>query len=536
MAGPTHIPAAVRPAARSRAAIASAFSTFAPMSDQENRPLWNIEDAWTALMQNVKDYGIFMLDPQGLVVMWNTGAERMFGYLSDEILGQPFCIIFTQHDIDKLQPQFEMQEAREKGRCEDERWHRRKDGTEFWGSGVVTPLWTDDGQLRGFAKVVRDFTERKRTEDTLAEANQRKDEFLAMLSHELRNPLGAILTSIELLKAEKLDNPEVTHVVGIVERQARLLVHMVNDLLDIARISKGTFQLSRARVELQTILRHAIEAAQPGIQAQGHYLSVSLPEEPIWVDADPSRLEQVFSNLLNNAIKYTDAGGQICVNATHDRQQAVISVRDNGAGILAEMLPRIFDLFVQVDRSLDRAQGGLGIGLTLVKRLVEAHGGRVEAHSEGIGHGSEFVVAIPVITQAASAASKPAEAGPALQQPLVILVVDDSEDTALSLAMILRKQGHQVTVAHTGTDALRLAHECRPQAVLLDIGLPGMDGYRVAEHLRAQEGLEATTLIAMTGYGQEEDQHRSRLAGIDHHLVKPVGIDQLTQLLAQVSS
>jgi two-component system CheB/CheR fusion protein len=200
------------------------------------------------------------------------------------------------------------------------------------------------------------------------------------------------------------------------------------------------------------------------------------------------------------------------------------------------MLPRIFDLFVQADRSLDRAQGGLGIGLTLVKRLVEAHGGRVEAHSDGIGHGSEFVVALPVLTEAASAASKPAEASPESQQPLAILVVDDSEDTALSLAMILRKQGHQVTVAHTGTDALRLAHECRPQAVLLDIGLPGMDGYRVAEHLRAQEGLEATTLIAMTGYGQEEDQHRSRLAGIDHHLVKPVGIAELTQLLAQVSS
>jgi PAS domain S-box-containing protein len=280
------------------------------MSDQENRPLWNIEDAWTALMQNVKDYGIFMLDPLGLIVMWNAGAERMFGYLSDEILGQPFSIIFTQRDIEKLQPQFEMQEAREKGRCEDERCHRRKDGTEFWGSGVVTPLWTDDGQLRGFAKVVRDFTERKRSEDALAEANQRKDEFLAMLSHELRNPLGAILTSIELLKAERLENPEVAHVVAIVERQARLLVHMVNDLLDISRISKGTFQLSRARVELQSILRHTIEAVQPSIQAQGHYLSVSLPEEPIWVDADPSRLEQVFSNLLNNAPPRTRSRGQ----------------------------------------------------------------------------------------------------------------------------------------------------------------------------------------------------------------------------------
>jgi PAS domain S-box-containing protein len=506
------------------------------MPENDDRNLWSIEDAWSALIRDVKDYGIFMLDAEGRVVMWNAGAERMFGFLADEILGQPFSVIFTPHDLEKLQPQFEMAEAKEKGRCEDERWHIRKDGSQFWGSGVVTPLWSSDGTLRGFAKVVRDVTERKQAEDALAEANRRKDEFLAMLSHELRNPLAAILTSIELVKGDHLDEAVVRQTIEIVDRQARLLVHMVNDLLDIARIGKGTLQLARERVELQDVVRHAVETVQAALTGHGHYLSVSLPSEPIALDADSSRLEQVFSNLLNNAIKYTDPGGQISLTVARHDQQARISVKDNGAGILAEMLPRIFDLFVQADRSLDRSQGGLGIGLTLVKRLVEIHAGKVEAFSEGVGKGSEFVVTLPVLSESNTAtAAGESRDEPTAAKPLCILVVEDNEDTALSQALILRKHGHEVIVAHCGTDALRLAHERRPQVVLLDIGLPGMDGFRVAEHLRNQDGMQNATLIAMTGHGQEEDQRRSMQAGVDYHLVKPVNMVDVLKLVVEAA-
>ena len=494
--------------------------------------MWTDQERWQVLMENVKDYGIFMLDSLGRIATWNAGAERLLGYPGDDILGEPFGKIFTPEDVQQRQPEFELREARNKGRCEDERWHVRRDGSQFWASGVLTPLWTDDGTLRGYAKVVRDITERKMGELATAEANRRKDEFLAILSHEFRNPLAAIASAAQLVKLELQENEAGQQAIGIIERQAAGLAHMVDELLDISRISGGKLQLHRQRVELGEFLAHALEAAQPMIAARHHELSVTAPSEAIWVDADPHRLEQIISNLVVNAAKYTDPGGQIAIAAERHGNQVTLRISDNGGGILSEMLPRIFEPFVQVDRSLERSQGGLGIGLALVKRLVEMHGGKVEAFSEGIGKGSQFVVQLPVIAEIhALSPAKAVRLESLSTGSLRVVIAEDNPDTAISLAMILRKFGHEVTIVQTGTEALRVACEVVPDVLILDIGLPGMDGYQVAQSLRTNASLSGMRLIAVTGYGQAEDQERSRQAGFDNHLVKPVDFSELLKVL-----
>jgi PAS domain S-box-containing protein len=499
-----------------------------PGAPKSNPAIWTDEERWQILMNNVKDYGIFMLDPRGTIVTWNVGAERILGYKEEEILGHNFCEIFTPHDIGKEQPQFELMEAREKGRAEDERWHLRKDGSRLWASGVVTPLWDPNGTLRGFAKVLRDITERKRNEDRMAEENQRKDEFLAMLSHELRNPLAAISNAVQLLK---LDPAESTPQTGVIERQVSSLVQLVNDLTDISRMRSGKIQLRIERGPLNEIVSRAVEAVQHIMEDRQHKLVVSVPSEAIWVDADANRLQQVFCNLLNNAAKYTDPGGHIELTVERVGNEAFIRIRDNGTGIVADMLARIFDLFIQADHSLDRSQGGLGIGLTLAKRLVEMHGGTVEARSEGVGRGSEFTVRLPVVPELA-AIDRPitSEVVPA-NQGMRLLLAEDKQDTAKTMATLLRKLGHEVAVVRDGSAALRAIQIFRPDVLLLDIGLPVINGYQVAERVRQQPELEHILLIALTGYGRQEDCERARAAGFDHHLVKPVDLVKLQELL-----
>jgi PAS domain S-box-containing protein len=501
----------------------------------ETRPTPSLRDGeeqHRLLMENVKDYAIFLLDNQGRVVTWNTGAERILGYQEGEIVGQPFARIFTPEDVGQDQPELELRVAAEKGRVEDERWHVRKDGSRFWASGVVTPLWDEGGTLRGFAKILRDITERKKAEDELADANRRKDEFLAMLGHELRNPLAPVLNGLRLLERQGRDNPAIQQTVAMIDRQMGRIVRLVDDLLDVARITKGKIQLRRRREQLGVLVAQAVEGVRPLIESRQHGLAVSLPPEAIWLDADPTRIEQILANLLNNAAKYTEPGGQISLTVEQEGSVAVIQVKDTGIGVRADMLNRIFDLFVQTDRTLDRAQGGLGIGLTLVRKLVEMHGGSVEARSEGIGKGSEFVVHLPVVPEVKQLEP---EALPEVRRRdvphLRVLVVDDNVDTAESLAMLLKLYGHEVWPAHTGPKALEAAQAEQPDVILLDIGLPGMDGYEVARRLREQKGLEGATLIAMTGYGEEADRRRSAEAGFDHHLVKPVDPASLQALL-----
>jgi PAS domain S-box-containing protein len=491
------------------------------------------EEQYRLLTENVKDFAIFLLDTSGRIATWNTGAERILGYQEAEMLGRPYSLLFLPQDIIKGQPEYELAVARDKGRSEDERWHVRKDGTQFWASGVVTPLWDGQGHLRGYAKVMRDITERKRAETELAEANRRKDEFLAMLGHELRNPLAPILNGIQILRLDQKASPDGRKAIDMIDRQARHLTRLVDDLLDVSRITRGKIHLRKERVELRTILHDAVETTRHLIESRRHQLTVSLPAESVWLEADPARLEQVVGNLLSNAAKYTEPCGHIWLTAERQGPEAVIRVKDTGIGILSEMVPRVFDLFVQADRALDRTQGGLGIGLTLVKALVEMHEGKVEAQSPGVGAGAEFLIRLPVVPEVAPVMPEDCPPTPAPGRPLRLLVVDDSKDTVDSLAMLLRQNGHVVSTAGSGPAGLEAALSEALDVVLLDLGLPGIDGYEVARRIREQT--DKPLLIAMTGYGQAEDRERSREVGFAYHLVKPIDPVMLQTLLTDFS-
>lgn len=370
----------------------------------------------------------------------------------------------------------------------------------------------------------------------IQDADHRKDEFLAMLAHELRNPLAPIRTGLDLLAMAGAD----AEVVAPMRRQVVHLAHLVDDLLDVARITRGTIDLRMQEADVKKIVSGAVETSRPVVEARGHELSVAVPPEPLRVSGDPVRLTQVLTNLINNAAKYTPDGGSICVAAEAEGNEVVVRVCDTGAGISREMLSRVFDLFVQADRSLDRAQGGLGIGLTLVRRLVEMHEGTVQAFSEGLGMGSEFVVRLPALVgrPAAEPAPEPAEepAGEPETAGRRVLVVDDNADAAATLAMLLRISGHEVKVAHDGHAALEAARTFRPEVVLLDIGLPGLDGYEVARRLRSRPETAHSLLVAVSGYGQEDDKRRSREAGFDQHLVKPVDFAALRAVLPRTAS
>jgi PAS domain S-box-containing protein len=370
--------------------------------------------------------------------------------------------------------------------------------------------------------------------DAVREAAHRKDEFLALLAHELRNPLTPIRNAVHVLKAAAADAAAAGRARDLIERQVEHLVRLVDDLLDVSRMMRGKIELRKERIDLAAAVARAVETAAPAVEAGRHELTVSLPPEPLRLEADPVRLAQVIANLLNNAAKYTEPGGRITLTAAREGDEAVVRVRDTGVGVAADMLPKIFDLFVQADRSLDRAQGGMGVGLTLVRRLVELHGGGVQAYSDGPGKGSEFVVRLP-----AAPAAPPEENGRREDRPAAdrrpprrrILVVDDNADVAESLALMLRLDGQDVRVARDGPAALEAARAEPPEVVFLDIGMPGMDGCEAARRLRQLPGVENALLVALTGWGQEEDRRRTAEAGFDHHLVKPVEPATLHTLL-----
>ncbi len=386
--------------------------------------------------------------------------------------------------------------------------------------------------------------ENARLYQEICKSDRLKDEFLAMLAHELRNPLAPIRNALHLIHLADPDGrgPQAGHV-AVIDRQVSHLVRLVDDLLDVSRISQGKINLQKDRVELARILERAIESSQPLIQARRHRLSVELPAVPSWVEGDPVRLVQVFSNLLNNAAKYTPEGGRIELMVEVDgpnvqpRRLASIRVRDNGIGIAADVLPHLFDLFAQNKTTLDRADGGMGIGLTLVRQLTEMHGGTVHAHSEGPGKGSEFVVSLPLVEPPQARSASPAEtpaAGAAVKRR--VLIVDDNRDSAQTLAHLLTLLGNEVQTAGTGPEALNAANRIVPDMILLDIGLPGMDGLEVARRLRADRRFDGTVLVALTGYGSAEDRRQSQEAGFNAHLVKPVELEALKDLLAHPKS
>jgi signal transduction histidine kinase len=369
--------------------------------------------------------------------------------------------------------------------------------------------------------------------EELAQAHRRKDEFLAMLGHELRNPLAPLKNAAHILRLREAADEQARWAAEVIDRQVGQMSRLVDDLLDVSRITRGQVRLQKEVVELAAVIERAVEISRPLIEARRHELVESPPKGPAWLEADPVRLAQVIANLLNNAAKYTEERGRITLRAEREGAEVVLRVRDNGLGLAPDVLPHVFELFTQDRRTLDRSQGGLGIGLTLVKGLVEMHGGSVQALSEGPGKGSEFVVRLPA--KVASGPDQGEDDDPVPSAPAVgsrVLIVDDNADSAESLAMLLAVRGHEVRTAPDGPAALDAAEEFRPEAVILDIGLPGMDGYEVARRLRGR-GLANAFLVAVTGYGADEDRLRAEEAGFDAHLVKPADPDTLERLLAR---
>jgi PAS domain S-box-containing protein len=380
--------------------------------------------------------------------------------------------------------------------------------------------------------VAIDVTDRMKAEQALREAARRKDEFLALLGHELRNPLAPIRSAVEVLKKACAGLPVAEWGLAVIDRQSAQMARLVDDLLDVSRLSHGKIALRKQPAELAAVVDSAVETCRPLIEARRHSLAVELPPEPVWLEADPARLTQVLVNLLTNACKYTQPGGQVGLGAEAGGGGLVLRVRDSGVGIPADMLARVFELFVQLDRSAGRAnQWGLGVGLALVKAIAELHGGSVEATSGGPGEGSEFVVRLPGVLRAAPTPPAQAEAAAGAARPLRVLVVEDSTDAAESLAVVLRAGGHEVRVAADGPAALEAAACYRPDAVLLDVGLPGMDGHEVARRLRRHEATAGALLVALTGYGAESDRRDALAAGCDHHLAKPADPGELRRLL-----
>ncbi|HWG42501.1 MAG TPA: ATP-binding protein [Gemmataceae bacterium] len=409
----------------------------------------------------------------------------------------------------------------------------RPDGSRRTALAHANPLHDESGKIVGAVNILVDITDRKRTEEEVREASRRKSEFLAMLAHELRNPLAPIRNGLQILRLAGNNSAAAAEARSMMERQFGQMVRLIDDLLDLSRITKGKIELRKQELDLAGAVQDAVETSRPLIEASGHQLTVTLPPGPVYVDGDRTRLAQVFANLLNNSAKYTPPGGRISLTVERHGSDVVVTVKDSGVGISAEMLPKIFDMFTQVDRSLERAQGGLGIGLSLVRGLVEMHGGRVEAHSEGHGKGSEFLVRLPVLLSPHRNHQQHGEGhSPHCSSAYRILVVDDNKDSAISLAMMLKIMGHDTRTVHDGLAAVEAATAFRPDVMLLDLGLPKLSGYEVCRRIREQPWGEGVVLIAQTGWGQEEDKCRSKEAGFNFHMVKPIDPDALEKLLA----
>jgi PAS domain S-box-containing protein len=486
------------------------------------------EERFRLLIQGVKDYAIFMVDRDGRVASWNAGAERMTGYSVHEIMGRPLSVFYPRDAVEKKWPEQELAMAREHGRFEDQGARVRKNGTTFWADVVVTPLYDAQGALIGYAEVTRDLTDRKRVE-ALEKAEQQTNEFLAMLAHELRNPLAPISNALHLLARKPPADATEQWVRDVLQRQTGQMSRLVDDLVDVSRITRSAIALERSPVDLTNVVRSAADASLQWMQGRRHALSLDLPDPELVVLGDEARLVQVVQNLLDNAAKYTPQGGRIDVHAGRDNGAAVITVKDNGIGMEPDMLRGAFELFRQGRQALDRADGGLGVGLTLVQRLVAMHGGTVEARSAGPGKGSEFIVRMP--EAAGSAVPATTSERPPPPRALRVLVVDDNQDAANALRLLLECDGHEVKTASDGIAGLALAREYKPDYLLLDIGLPRLSGYDVAASLRADPEMKPTTLVAITGYGQVHDRVRTAAAGFDYHLTKPVEFPALQRLL-----
>jgi len=487
------------------------------------------------LFESARD-GILILDcSTGQITDANLFMTELLGYSTDEFVGKQLWEMGLLKDLEDSHAAF--RQLQEQGYIRYDLPLQNKNG-ERVEVEVISNVYNVNHE-RVIQCNIRDITERRKRERAEAEAealaalHRRKDEFLATLSHEIRNPLAAITNAIDLLEGRKYEDPTQIKATGIIRRQVNNLVVLVDDLLEVSRLLSNRIQLNLEQLDIRDVVQKAVETARPVINQPSHALTVSLPSEVIWVNADAIRLEEVIVNLLNNAAKYTPKDGHIWLSVQKESEEMVLSVKDNGIGIAPDFLPQIFDLFTQAQRSLDRSEGGLGVGLTLVRKLVQMHGGNIQARSAGLSQGSEFTVRLPVLASPVQPQIPGVEKTKAAGHPRRVLVVDDNLDTADSIGMLLERSGHEVTVAYSAEKALEVAAEFQPEVVLLDIGLPEMDGYEVARRLRRDSRLKGLKLIALTGYGQDSDLQRAKEAGFDHHLVKPAGLDKIEELLAK---
>jgi two-component system CheB/CheR fusion protein len=473
---------------------------------------------------------IVVRDSNNRVTSWNRGAQEMYGWSAEEAQGRPLDELLRHAPEDWAELNTKLDEF---GNWEGELQLKHKNGTPIVIQSREVLVRDEKGDRDAVLAIERDITERKGMLEALQDADRRKDEFLALLAHELRNPLGAVRNATEIMRIAGADPHVVAQAHEVLDRQVSQLSRIVDDLIDVTRIVEQKIELRKQRVSLSSIVEASLETCRSMIEKCTHRLRVNLPSKPIYLDVDPARMAQVLVNLIDNATKYTNPGGDISLSVkAEDSSRVEIRVRDNGTGIRRELLPHVFEMFTQGVRAPEHGHGGLGVGLTLVRSLVEMHGGDVEARSEGLGKGSEFVVRLPVADGPGTLAS-PVTATPAKGpvEPRRVLVIDDNCDQLSSLSELLKVLGHDVRVAKDGSEALRIVPEFQPEVVLLDIGLPGMSGYEVARRIRGLKNGDRMVLVAQTGWGQETDRQRSKDSGFDHHLVKPVAVEQFGEIL-----
>ena len=485
------------------------------------------EEQLRLLMGAVEDYAIFMLDAEGRVLTWNGGAERITGYREHEVLGRDFSIFFTADDIAAGVPARELAVASRDGRAEAEGWRVRKNGETFWTAAVMTPVIGPAGDLRGYAKVTRDLSEPRRAAE-LERASRRMEEFLAMLAHELRNPLAPLRNAIEIMSLKGGLPPYMSSVSAMIDRQVRQLTRLVDDLLDVARITTGKISVRRGPIDFRGVVLASVETARAGIERKRQTLAMDLPDGPLATTGDAARLGQALQNLLNNASRYTPQGGAIRLTVRQQGHALVTTVSDNGIGLAPDALERIFDLFAQERVARDPGDSGLGIGLSLARKVVEMHAGSLTAHSAGPGKGASFSMLLPSAGPAAPAAA--AQSVETQVSGRRVLVVDDNADSTDSMVTMLNLLGHVAQGAYSGEQGLAEAEVFLPDLVLLDLNMPDLDGFAVVRRLRARFGDELM-IAALTGYGRQGDRRTTLESGFDTHLTKPVGLEQLQHVL-----
>ena len=509
-----------------------------PKNWSNNTALHDTAEQFHILVDSVEEYAIYLLDPNGNVISWNTGAEKIKGYSTEEIIGKNFASFYTADDVAAGKPQRNLREASRRGYIRDQGLRVRKDGSTFEAEVIITALRDDAGKIRGFSKVTRDITDQIRSREFEAEksaaqkASKAKDDFLAALSHELRTPLTPALAAATYLQdnAEKLP-PEFVEDVEIIKRNVQLQARLIDDLLDLTRIARGKLHLELEDCDVHTIIENALEMADSTIAAKQLNVSTQLEAKEYHILADCIRLQQVFWNLINNAVKFTAQGGQITIRTFNDKSKRIhFEITDTGIGIEPQRLASLFQPFEQADPSVTRQFGGLGLGLAISKRLVDLHHGRIEAESRGRSFGATFRVTLDTLPQGPAAIGLNHRGGGKTSIPLRILLVEDHQDTRRTLSRLLTHFGHNVVTADNVGRAMAIMASNNIDAVLCDIGLPDGSGYEVAAQARANGGIKA---IALTGFGTEQDVQRSKEAGFDFHLVKPINFQELQTVLDQ---